>query len=94
MAQFSPLSDPTSIDLLVYCIPYLKRVPTLGLIRSELRFLRLVLHLRSRSLTKALLRTSAGEAPRSYLKSVLTALLLVTHPCVGIGGKLNTGCPV
>jgi hypothetical protein len=69
-------------------------MPTLCLIKSEFWFLRLVLYLRSRSLTKALLRTSAGEDPGSCLTSVLTTLLLVSHPCVGFGGKLNTGYPV
>ena len=59
------------IDFLVYWIPYLKCMPTLCLIKSEFGFLRLVLSLRSRSLTKALLWTSAGEDPRSCLTSIL-----------------------
>ena len=59
------------IDFLVYWIPYLKCMPTLCLIKSEFGFLRLVLSLRSRSLTKALLRTSDGEDPRSCLTSIL-----------------------
>ena len=59
------------IDFLVYWIRYLKCMPTLCSIKSEFGFLRLVLSLRSRSLTKALLWTSAGEDPRSCLTSIL-----------------------
>ena len=69
-------------------------MPTLCLIKSEFGFLRQVLYLRSRSLTKGLLQTSAGEDLRSCLTSVPTTLLFVSHPCVGFGGKLHTGCAV